>query len=145
MSKLVKFDPFQSLVSFDPFRRFGAWPNMPRWLDELPAEPAIRLDVTEDEKSYKVKADLPGARREDIKVEIEGNQVSLTAEVKRETEEKKGEAVVHSERYYGRQFRSFTLPQPVDREKAQARYADGVLELTLPKNGGTTSKRISIQ
>ena len=142
---IVKTDPFQQLASFDPFREFGAWPGVRRWLKEFPVEPPIRLDVTEDEKSYKVKADLPGAKREDIKVDIDGNEVSLTAEVKRESEEKKGEALVHCERYYGRQFRSFTLPQPIDREKAEARFKDGVLELTLPKNGAAAAKRISIQ
>jgi len=145
---ITRNDPFQNLERFDPFRDFEGlfgMPRMRRWLSELPSEPAIKLDVTEDDKAYHVKADMPGVKKEDIAVEIDGNQVSLTAEVKREKEEKKGETVVHSERYYGRQFRSFTLGRDIDRAKAEAKFDNGVLELTLPKNGGTPAQRVPIQ
>jgi HSP20 family protein len=70
--------------------------------------------------------------------------VSISAEVKRETEEKKGETLVRSERYYGQQSRSFTLAQEIDDEKTQAKYQDGVLELTLPKKAASTSRKITI-
>ena len=145
MSNIVKTDPFQDFARFDPFRELAGWPRVKRWLNELPAEPAIRLDVTENEKCYRVRADLPGVKKEDIRVEIDGNQVSLSAEVKRETFEKKGEVVVHAERSYGQQFRSFVLEQPIDREKAEAIFRDGVLELTLPKDAAASAKRITIQ
>lgn len=142
-------DPVQELTrALDPFREFeGAlsWPRMRRWLAELPTEQAIKIDVTEDEKAYHVKAELPGVKKEDIAVDIDGSQVSLTAETRREKEEKKGETLIHSERFYGKQFRSFTLRQDVDRKAAVAKFADGVLELTLPKNGATPSQRIAIQ
>lgn len=140
-------DPFAELARFDPFRDFEAFLGMPRrrWLPETPAEPAIKLDVTEDDKAYHVKAELPGVNKEDINVEIDGNQVSLTAEVKREKEEKEGETVVHSERYYGRQYRSFTLAKEIDRGKADAKFENGVLDVTLPKSGGTASQRVKIQ
>ena len=147
MSHIIRTDPLHELVHFDPFRRaglFAGWPKLTRWLDELPVEPAIRLDVTEDDKAYHVKADLPGVAKENIRVEIEGNQVSLSAEVKREKEEKKG-TVVHSERYVGEQFRSFTLDHDIDRDKAEAKFADGVLELTLPKTFGTSPRRVAVQ
>lgn len=141
-------DPFQELSRFDPFREmeslFG-FPRLRRWLAEAPAEPHIKLDVSEDDKAYHVKADLPGVKKEDIGVEIEGHEVSLTAEVKGEKEEKRGESVVHSERYYGKQFRSFTLAHEIDRDRADAKFADGVLELTLPKKDGVTGgKRVPI-
>ena len=146
---VTRSDPFQELARFDPFRDFEGFLGMPRgmrrWLAEAPAEPAIKLDVTEDDKAYHVKAELPGVKKEDIDVQIDANQVSLSAEVKRETEKKEGETVVHSERYYGRQFRSFTLPQDIDRNKAEAKFDNGVLELTLPKNGGQSSQRVQVQ
>jgi HSP20 family protein len=148
MTNLTRTDPVQQLTRFDPFmdlEAFFPFPKMRRWMKDLPAEPVIKLDVTEDDKAYHIKADIPGAKKEDIRVEIEGNQVSLTAEMNRETEEKKGEAVVHSERYYGRQFRSFTLDRDIDREKAVAKFTDGVLELTLPKNGAAPPQRLTIQ
>jgi HSP20 family protein len=115
-----------------------------RLFDDLPAEPAsIRIDVTEDAKNYLVKAEIPGVKKEDITVEVEGNQVSIAAEVRRETEGKDGE-VVHSERYYGKQFRSFALGRDIDRKNVLAKYAEGVLELTLPKNGAPVAEKISI-
>jgi HSP20 family protein len=141
-------DPFQELARFDPFREFEGLlgvPRLRRLLAETPIEPTIKLDVSEDDKAYHVKAEMPGVKKEDISVEIDGNQVSLTAEVKRETEEKKGETVIHSERYYGKQYRSFTLDREIDRKSAQAKFDNGVLELTLPKNGGTPSQKIRVQ
>ena len=145
MANITKFDPFRELARFEPFRDFEpiAWPKLRRFFQDI--EPAIKVDVTEDDKAFHVKADLPGVKKEDIAVEVEGNQVSLTAEVKRETEEKKDEKVVHSERYYGRQYRSFTLGREIDRKKVVAKFSDGVLELTLPKNGNPAPEKITIQ
>jgi HSP20 family protein len=142
-------DPFQELARFDPFRDLeGFFPvprGMRRWMSEVPSVPAMKLDVTEDDKAYHVKAELPGVQKDDINVEIDGNQVSLSAEVKREKEEKEGETVVHSERYYGRQYRSFTLARDIDRNKAEAKFENGVLELTLPKSEGNSSQRVKVQ
>ena len=146
---VTRNDPFQELARFDPFRDFESFFPMPRamrrWMGEMPAEPSIKLDVTEDDKAYHVKAELPGVKKEDINVEIDGNQVSLSAEVKRETEKKEGETVVHSERYYGRQYRSFTLDKDIVNDKAEAKFDNGVLELTLPKNGGNSAQKIEVQ
>lgn len=148
MANITRTDPFQDIARFDPlrdFEGFPAWGRLRRYFHDLPAEPTIRVEVTEDDKAYRVKADVPGAKKEDIAVEVDGNQVSITAEVKREKEEKKGEAVVHSERYYGRQFRKFTLDREIDRKKVVAKYADGVLELTLPKTGASVAEKIAIE
>lgn len=149
MTNIIRTDPLQELARFEPFRDFESfapsWQPLRRWLRELEAQPSIKLDVTEDEKAYQVKAELPGVKKEDIVVEIDGNQVSLSAEVKRETTEKKGENVVHSERYYGMQSRTFTLGCEIDRKAAVAKFQDGVLELTLPKSGAATSQRIAVQ
>ena len=147
MTNVVRTDPFQELARFDPFRElemFPPWSRFRRWMQELPGEPMMKLDVVEDEKVFTVKAELPGVKKEDISIEVEGNQVSITAETRRETEEKKGETVVHSERYYGRQSRSFMLGSDIDREKVEAKFADGVLELTLPKTVAAKTQRITI-
>ena len=104
----------------------------------------LKLDITEDDKTYVVRADIPGVKKDDIKVDIDGNRVSISAEARRESEEKKGETVVRSERYEGRVYRAFTLESNVDETKAQAKYRDGVLELTLPKTTNGTAKRLSV-
>jgi HSP20 family protein len=83
MANITRFDPFADLARFDPFPEFESMLRVPRsvWR-KLPEAPDIKMDVTEDEKGYKVKAEIPGVRKEDIKVSIEGNQVSISAEVK---------------------------------------------------------------
>jgi HSP20 family protein len=105
----------------------------------------IKMDVKEDDNAYTVHADIPGVKKEDIHVSIEGNQVSISAETKMEKEEKKGEKVLRSERYVGKVARSFTLAHDVDEAKSQAKYSDGVLELTLPKKAATATKKLAIQ
>ena len=145
MANITRFDPFKELARMDPFGE--GWPRIVRrWLPENAAvEPAIKIDVTEDDKAFHVKAEMPGVKKEDIEIQVEGNEVSLSAEVKRETEEKKGETVVHSERYYGKQYRSFTLAKNIDREKAEAVFKDGVLDLTLPKAVAARTEKITVQ
>ena len=105
----------------------------------------MKIDVKEGDKAYTVHADIPGVRKEDIQVDVNGDQVSIRAEVKREKEKKEGEKVLHSERYYGMVSRSFTLPTGVDAQGAVANYKDGVLEVTLPKKASAQSRRLSIQ
>ena len=104
----------------------------------------MKIDVKEDEKSFTVKADIPGVKKEDIQIEIDGDMVSLRAEAKQEKEEKKGEKVVYSERSYGMVSRSFSLPAAVDAKGAKAEYKDGVLSLTLPKKSNGSAKRVAI-
>ena len=105
----------------------------------------IRMDVSEGEKEYVVHAEIPGVKKEDIHVTIEGNQVAISAETKTQREQKDGEKVLRSERSYGKAYRAFSLAQDVDEAGAQARYTDGVLELTLPKKAVSSAKRLSIQ
>jgi HSP20 family protein len=107
-------------------------------------EMSIKLDVKEDDKAYTVHADIPGVKKEDIQVDIDGNVVSVRAEAKQEKEEKKGEKTIYSERSYGMVSRSFTLPLEVDEKGAKAEYKDGVLNLTLPKKANGGGKRISV-
>lgn len=146
MSNISRFDPFGDLVRFDPLRDLDNAFRFPRNLwRNMPEAPEIKMDVLEDDKAYKVKAEIPGVKKEDIKVSIDGNQVSISAEVKKETEEKKGETVIRSERYYGNQYRGFTLQQDVDQAKAEAKYENGVLMLTLPKKETGSVKQLTIR
>lgn len=137
MNKLTRFDPLDDL-----FRGFFVRPvdmNTPA------TAPAIRMDVTEQPKAFAVHAELPGVKKEDIHVHIEGNQVSITAEVKQEKEVKEGDRLLRSERYFGQVSRSFQLAQDIDDTQATAKFNDGVLELTLPKRAAIASKRLNIE
>ncbi|KQN70285.1 stress protein [Duganella sp. Leaf61] len=147
-NSLMHIDPFRDLTRFDPLRDIDdLFRNLagPTWRAEQ--APRMRMDVSETEQQYLVKAELPGVQKEDIKVSIHGNQVSLSAEVKNERNADAGSSGgnLRSERYYGLVQRSFTLPQEVDDDQAEARYENGVLSLTLPKKMGTGGKQLAIQ
>ena len=148
MGNLTRWDPFSEIARFDPFRDmndyFKGFMLRPVF-QGLEAEPEIRIEISESDKAYSVKADIPGVKKEDIQVSIDGNQVSISAEVKHEKEEKEGKKLVRSERYYGKQFRSFSLGGDVDEAKAEAEYSDGVLKLTLPKKPGAEVKKLTIK
>lgn len=105
---------------------------------------AMRVDVKEGKDAYIVKADLPGVKKDDIHVEIDGNQVTLRAEVRKESEQKEGERVLRAERYVGQFARSFSLGSDVDESKSSARFDNGVLELTLPKKATSVARRLTI-
>lgn len=105
----------------------------------------IKIDVSEDDKAYTVHAEIPGVKKEDINVNIDGKQIAIDAEIRNGKEVKEGEKVLHSERYYGRVSRTFTLSDDVDETTAQAKYNNGVLELWLPKRSIAKSKSLTIQ
>jgi HSP20 family protein len=146
MTSLTRFDPFGDLVRFDPLRGFDDMFRMPRLpaYRTWPVEPEMKMDLTEDKNAFYVKAEIPGVKKEDIHVAIDANEVSISADVKKETEEKKGETLVRSERYYGRVARAFTLSHAVDDVKAEAKYANGVLTLMLPKKGSPAMKEVAV-
>lgn len=142
MANITRFTPFDD--SFDDLLRgFFIRPMAFEGGQTQPAQ--IRMDVKEDEASYTVHAEIPGVSKEDIQVGIDGNQVSISAEVKRRTEQKEGGRVLKTERFYGKAARSFSLASEVDAGGAQAKYTDGVLELVLPKKTAATSKQVTIQ
>lgn len=146
MRTLTRWNPFREMTRFDPFAGFAPlWNELPMTLvgGEEPL-PTIRMDLTENETGYAVKAEIPGVTKEDITVTVDGGVVSITAEVKREKEDKEGEKVLRSERYFGSVARSFTLPMDIDMAKATATYEGGVLTLMLPKAPGTTSTKLAI-
>ena len=141
MNDLRPVDPFDLQSFQDSFRQF-----MRPWsLGRGEQTPTIKLELSEKEGAYAVKADIPGVRKEDIDVRVDGNRVSITAEVKKETEQKDNGRVLHSERQYGYASRTFTLASAVDEGKVQARYENGVLELTLPKRPTDDVKRVQVR
>jgi HSP20 family protein len=111
---------------------------------DVERELQIKLDVKEDEKNYTVHADMPGVKKEDIQVTIDGSQVSISTEVKDEKEVKEGSKLLRRERFYGKMSRTFTVDQDVDETASVAKYNNGVLELTLPKKATALSKKLEI-
>ncbi|MDG5977803.1 HSP20 family protein [Hydrogenophaga taeniospiralis CCUG 15921] len=140
MNELSTRDPFSTDLFDDAFRNF-----LRPWVARGTSHtPQIKIELTESNGDYKLKADIPGVRKEDIEINIDENKVSISAEMKKESEEKKGDRVIRSERQYGYASRSFWLDSPVDKGKSTAKYQDGVLELTLPKKAPATSQRLEI-
>ena len=105
----------------------------------------IRIDVRETAEAYTVYAELPGVRKEDIAVEIEGNEVALSAETRRDAAQKEADKWLRTERFFGKSARRFALPAELDESKAAAKFTDGVLELTLPKKAAVTGRKVAIQ
>ena len=143
MANIARFDPFHDIVD-DLLKGFFVRPVAYDGRSAFEA-PRLKVDVTEKNGAYLVSADLPGVKKEDIQVAIDGAQVTLSAEVKREKEVADGERVLHVERSFGKVSRSFSLPQELDEAKAEAKFRDGVLELTLPKKAAAARKAITIQ
>jgi HSP20 family protein len=142
MANITRIDPFR-VSSFDPFDDVFKGFFRPVSLQGA-QEIQIKMDIKEDDKSYTVNAEIPGVNKEDIFVTIDGNQVSVSAEVKQEKEVKEGEKVLRAERYYGKIARSFSVASDIDESAAQAKYSDGVLNLILPKKTSSASKKLTI-
>ena len=112
--------------------------------DGLPAPAQIKIDVKESDKAYTVHAELPGVSKDEIHVSMDGNVVTLRAEVKQQDSQSQDEKVLRTERYYGAVSRSFQLPQDIDQSQAKARYDNGVLVLSLPKKISGGTQRLAI-
>ena len=137
MNNLTRYDPFD-----DIFRGFFVRPVE---MGSPTEAPTIKVDVKEKGGDYLVHAELPGIRKEDIHVNIDGPTVSIIAERKQEKDVKEGERTLRTERYFGKVSRSFQLGQDIDEDKSSAKFNDGVLELTLPKKSAAAAKRLAIQ
>lgn len=152
MNGITRYSPFSSeLTRFDPlwdiddmFNRFmmRPFPLSNEGMGRL--EPQIRMDVKESDGKYLINAEIPGVNKDDIHVTVDGKRVSISAEIKQEKEAKEGERVIRSERSYGTASRSFTLADEVDQDRIQAKYNNGILELTLPKKAVASRKEIPI-
>ncbi|MET3650633.1 Hsp20/alpha crystallin family protein [Dyella japonica] len=147
MNTMTRWYPFKSLTRVDPFGEFDEFfrnPALrPTW-NSTDIVPDVRIDITEDDGAYHVKADIPGVKKEDIEVSVDGNQVSISASYTREKEQKEGSRAIVTERSLGQATRSFALPTDVAGEKAQAHYDNGVLSLTLPKKSDGNARKIAV-
>jgi len=123
-----------------PFTHAGA---LSAWSGDDTISP--RLHVSESDKAFEVQAELPGVNKDDVKIAVEHQRVTIEAESKRETAQREGENLLYSERSASKYLRSFILPAEVDEASAQARMENGVLTLTLPKKQGSEATRIAIQ
>lgn len=142
MSNLRVLDPSFTDSFESAMRRFFS----PAIFEAEPPALKMRIDVSEKDNAYRVKADIPGVKKEDINVRIDGNVVQIDAEVNREKEIKgNGDKVLRSERYWGNISRTFSLDGDVDESKVQAKYTDGVLTLELPKKASTATRKITVQ
>ncbi len=138
LAEFVRANPFMDLISLTdyPGRRIGG---------ALRVEPEIRMDVKEGTDAYHVKAEIPGVKKEDIRIVVEGNMVSISAEVRRFNETGTAQTVLCSELVEGKVARSFTLPVDIDDAKAEAKYENGILELTLPKKAGASTRTLPVR
>jgi HSP20 family protein len=141
MANITRYDPFGDILD-DFFKGFLVRPAGYEGNDPVRR---MKIDVSEQNGEFKVLAELPGVKKENIKVNIDGDTVSIAAEARAERDVKDGERVLHSERYFGKVARAFRLGQELDEARASAKYADGVLELTLPKKAEAAAKQIAIQ
>ena len=141
MNALTRLDSLEQMFP-ELLRRFGR----PSLFRENP-DVEIRVDVTEQDKAYEVRAEIPGARKEDIRVRVDGNFVSIAAEVRREKEEKdrSGGRVLLKETFVGSASRGFSLGHEVDEKGVIAKLENGVLKLTLPKRDGASARNIAIE
>jgi HSP20 family protein len=148
MSYLSYRNPFKAALH--------SWPNLdveaylrglgPRvvWADLSAKTPDIRLDLSEDDGAYCVKADLPGVDKNDIELHVDGNTLHIAADMHRDTSPKQGCKDLYSERHHGKVGRTLSLPSNIDEAKATALYENGVLTLTLPKKSEGQTRRIAI-
>jgi HSP20 family protein len=143
MNDLRLFDP----LALDPFDDSFRALMRPWRFGVADVTPRIKIDLSEQDGSFLVKAEIPGVRKEDINVRVDGDVVTISAETKTEKQAKEKDTgrVLCKERQQGYASRSFRLACPVDETHADARYQDGVLELKLPKKAGSAPRRVAIQ
>jgi HSP20 family protein len=141
MMNMPRFSPLENAFE-NIFRGVPVWVPNPQTRASAPAP--FRMDVTENDKEYRVQAELPGVKKEDISISINGQEVTVAAELNYEKDVKNADTVLLAERHYGKIQRAFSLAQEVDQATVQAKYADGMLQLTLPKKAAAAAKKIMV-
>ena len=155
MAALTRWDP--TIPRWNPFKDFE---DMEKRLSTYLGRPTVRteagkeamtvaewsplVDITEDDKEYLIKADLPDVKKEDIKLTVQDEVMTISGERKYEKEEK-GKKYHRVERAYGSFVRSFTLPEDADGSKVSAEYKEGVLKVHLPKSEKAKPKSIEVK
>jgi HSP20 family protein len=141
MQNPISYDPRTETGLDELFRGFFK----PVRVEGAPTPVMIKMDVTETDNGYLIHSEMPGVKKDDIDVAIEGNQVTITAEVKQEWEKKEGDRMLRNERYFGNIYRSFTVPAELDQSACEAAYENGVLELKLVRKSAPPGKRLAIR
>jgi HSP20 family protein len=155
MPILTRWEPFKGRLDRwkeleDMEKRFSTYLGRPAVQTETGkeamtvAEWSPLVDITEDDKEYLIKADLPEVKKEDVKLTVQDDVMSISGERKYEKEEK-GKKYHRVERAYGSFMRSFTLPEDADGSKVSAEYKDGVLNVHLPKSEKAKPKSIEVK
>jgi HSP20 family protein len=146
---LIRFNPFAEVTSLrDQVNRLFDEASMPRGEARGDATGGGRVwgplvDICESENEVTVRMDVPGVNKESIDVQLTGETLAVRGE--RGFERREGENVIHVERPYGQFVRSFTIGVPVQTDKVQANYRDGVLSITLPKAEQVKPRKVQIQ
>lgn len=157
MNTLARLNPFKN-ASWDPFRELGEFENR---LSRFFGRPLLAtnggeketfaitqwappVDITEDDKEYLVKAELPELKKEEVKVTVENGELTISGERKFEKEEK-NKKYHRIERSYGSFVRSFILPEAVNGEKVNAEFKDGLLTVHLPKDEKAKPKSVEVK
>lgn len=113
--------------------------------EALPSAGQIKIDVSEKDNKFYVNAEIPGIAKEDIDLSISGDVISISAEIEQHDEQKKGDKVLRSERYFGSVSRSFQLPDKIKADEAEASYENGILKLVLPKETASQRQKLEIK
>ena len=143
MARIQLYDPFADAAFDDIVRGFFRPVRSER--NGAARQQSFAIDVSESDKAFTVHAEIPGVSKDEIQVTVEGNQVTISAEVKRTSEPREGERALHVERYVGTLFRSFTLPTELDETASEARFENGVLELKLAKKPAVAGRKLTVQ
>ncbi len=138
MGRMSLYEPFNEV--FPELLRGFMTPTSTEQQEQL----MIRVDMTESEKEYLVTAELPGVKKDDIKIDIDKNRLSISAEVRKESEEKEDGRILRKERFYGSASRSFAFETDIDESAASAKVENGVLKVVLPKAASAVSKRLVV-
>ena len=149
MNALTRWDPLKEMDDLhNRLARFFGWAasRTAAGRQELmtTAEWTPAVEITEDDKEWLVKADLPEVKKDDVKVTVENGVLNITGERKFEKEQK-DKKYHRIERSYGSFFRSFTLPEGADGAKVSAEFKDGVLKVRLPKDGKAKPKALEVK
>ncbi len=142
---LIKWEPLREIEDmFDRYTRAMGWPSDRGQELMATGDWSPRVDISETDNEFLIKAEIPEVKKEDVKVSVDNGVLTIQGERKQEKEEK-GEKFHRVERRYGNFVRSFTLPNNVDETKVKATFKDGMLNLQMPKTAETKPKAIEVK
>jgi HSP20 family protein len=142
---IIKWHPFREMENlFDRYTKSMSWPQWGNQEIMATGDWTPRVDITETDKEFVIKVEIPEVNKEDVKVTVDSGVLTIRGERKQEKEEK-NKKFHRVERFYGSFARSFTLPDNVDDAKIEASFKDGVLNLQIPKLAEARPKGIDVK